>query len=308
MQAARSERLAVRMTRPALTVVPDASARLRVITAGDVGNVESRLGSSGFDVVAVVDTEADLIVAVGNGDPDAIVVEADLCETLEPVRELAPDAAIIVIGDRTPAGALGHIDRGVTGTVLARLIQALAAGGVAAVAAVPGFTPAPAPRLARLSHHGGHALAAGTAGTVVAAAVAVMILGGASPAPESTDVIPSTPPSVSAAPLLPPASIPPSDVASPADQSPKTPAPPVVAVPRQAIDVRPDTPPSAPNEGPADDSPPQEGPSPPDGSPPPTDTEGTHPPGHAKGWENKPPKHDDNGQHEGWTQGNGPKD
>src|SRR5512134_2980598 len=165
------------MTQSALRLVPNRPARLRVITAGNVGNVQSRLGSGGFDVVAVVETEAELVVAVGNSDPDAIVVEADLCESLEHVHALAPDAALIVVGDHTPAGALGHIDRGVTGTVLARLIQALAAGGLASVVAFPGFTPAPTPvRLAHLTRPARQALAAGTVGTIVAAAIGVTVL------------------------------------------------------------------------------------------------------------------------------------
>ena len=38
--------------------------RLRVITAGHVGNMEVRLGTSGFDVVAAAETENALIDAV----------------------------------------------------------------------------------------------------------------------------------------------------------------------------------------------------------------------------------------------------
>jgi hypothetical protein len=115
---------------------------LRVITAGSVGNMEARLGSSGFDVVAVAQTEDALIDAVSADEPDAIVVEADLCHSLEHVRDLAPDAVLLAVGDHTPPGALGRIERGVTGTVMAGLLHALVADGVAAAAAwglVPAF-------------------------------------------------------------------------------------------------------------------------------------------------------------------------
>ena len=119
--------------------------RLRVITAGRVGNMDARLGTSGFEVVAVAETEDALIDAVSADEVDAIVVEAALCDSLEHVRDLAPDALLIVVGDRTPAGALGRIERGVSGTVMAGLLHALVAEGVGA-AAVWGFVPALGPR------------------------------------------------------------------------------------------------------------------------------------------------------------------
>jgi hypothetical protein len=116
------------------------SDRLRVITAGRVGNMDARLGTSGFDVVAVAETEDALIDAVSADEADAILVEADLCDSLERVRDLAPDALLIVVGDHTPAGALGRIEPGVSGTVMAGLLHALVAEGVGA-AAVWGFVP-----------------------------------------------------------------------------------------------------------------------------------------------------------------------
>jgi hypothetical protein len=115
--------------------------RLRVIVAGRVGGMDARLGTRGFDVVAVAETEDDLIVAVSDGDPDAVIVEADLCESLERVRDLAPNAVVIAVGSRTPAGALGRIQRGVSGTVMAGILHALVAEGVGA-AVVFGFLPA----------------------------------------------------------------------------------------------------------------------------------------------------------------------
>lgn len=118
------------------------SDRLRVITAGHVGNMEARLGTSGFDVVAAAETENALIDAVSVDEPDAIVVEADLCASLELVRDLAPDAVVIVVGDHTPPGALGRVERGMSGTAMAGLLHALVAEGVGAAVAwglVPTF-------------------------------------------------------------------------------------------------------------------------------------------------------------------------
>jgi len=108
------------------------SDRLRVITAGRVGNMDARLGTSGFVVVASAETEDALMDAVSGGEPDAIVVEADLCDSLEHVRDLAPDAVVIAVGDRTPAGALGRVERGMSGTAMAGLLHALVAEGVGA--------------------------------------------------------------------------------------------------------------------------------------------------------------------------------
>jgi hypothetical protein len=137
------------LERPASPHAPAAeerphSDRLRVITAGRVGSMDASLGANGFDVVAVAQTQDALIDAVSADEPDAIVVEADLCDSLEHVRDLAPDAVLIVVGDHTPAGALGRIELGVSGTVMARLLHALVAEGVGAAAVwglVPAFQP-----------------------------------------------------------------------------------------------------------------------------------------------------------------------
>jgi hypothetical protein len=120
------------------------SDRLSVITAGRVGSMDALLGTNGFNVVAVAQTEDALIDAVSAGEPDAIVVEADMCTSLEHVRDLAPDAVLIVVGDHTPAGALGRIERGVSGTVMAGLLHALVAegiGGAVGWGLVPAFGP-----------------------------------------------------------------------------------------------------------------------------------------------------------------------
>ena len=116
------------------------SDRLRVITAGSVGNMEARLGTNGFDVVVAAETEDALIDAVSAGEPDAIVVEAELCDSLEHVRDLAPDAVLIAVGDHTPPGAVGRVERGMSGTAMAGLLHALVAEGVGA-AVVWGLVP-----------------------------------------------------------------------------------------------------------------------------------------------------------------------
>jgi hypothetical protein len=116
------------------------SDRISVVTAGHVGNMEARLGARGFDVVAAAETEDALIDAVSADEPDAIVVEADLCDSLEHVRDLAPDAVLIVVGDHTPAGALGRVEKGMSGTAMAGLLHALVAEGVGA-AVVWGLVP-----------------------------------------------------------------------------------------------------------------------------------------------------------------------
>jgi hypothetical protein len=116
------------------------SDRIRVITAGRVGNMEARLGTSGFDIVAAAETENALIDAVSVDEPDAIVVEADLCASLELVRDLAPDAVVIVVGDHTPPGALGRVEPGMSGTAMAGLLRALVGEGVGA-AVVWGLVP-----------------------------------------------------------------------------------------------------------------------------------------------------------------------
>jgi hypothetical protein len=130
------------------------SDRLRVITAGRVGNMDARLGTSGFDVVAAAETEDALIDAVSVDEPDAIVVEADLCDSLEHVRELAPDAVLIVVGDHTPAGALGRVERGMSGTAMAGLLHALVTEGVGA-AVVWGLVPTLRTGALHVPHHVG---------------------------------------------------------------------------------------------------------------------------------------------------------
>ncbi|MGZ4125598.1 MAG: hypothetical protein ACXVQU_08610 [Actinomycetota bacterium] len=357
---------------PATAGDPSPSDRLRVITAGRVGHMEARLGTSGFDVVAVAETEEDLLVAVRTDEPDAIVVEADLCDSLEHVRELAPDAVVIVVGDHTPAGAIGRIERGVTGTVMAGLLHALVADGVGA-AAVWGLIPAMHPPAAP-GHVGGalvctkvHALgtqvvdlvrdrlatvaAAGAVAAAVSAGIvlsmhaphvheraavgtaAIPIVSPASSPPPSITPSPSraarTPihdrsthdakPAAQVAPAVQPSAVPTPPVAPPSVTPPPaphpspTPPPPSPTTPPPSETPPPPSPtppPDSPTPPPDSPTPPPDSPTPPPDSPiPPPTAEGTHPPGVANGWDDhKPPKHDDNGNHTGWTNNSVPTD
>jgi len=284
------------MTQPDLTVVPEPS-RLRVVTAGDVGNVHSRLGAGGFDVVAVVDSEADLVVAVTTGEPDAIVVEADLCESLERVRDLAPDATLIVVGDHTPPGAIGHIDRGVSGTVLAGLLHALAAGGATAAIAIPGFVLAPTPPPPPPAPAGfglGQAVTAGLVGAVVVAGVALGLVMSKPEQQERTSAPPSPPPVVVSSPE-PPTSVPPPEEPSPRPRPERSPSVQRV-VPDQPPAIAPSTQ-TASTQTPSAEAPP----------PPEAPAASARPPGYAHGWDHRPPKADDHGRHQGWNEGHGPR-
>jgi hypothetical protein len=291
-----------------------AGERLRVITAGRVGNMEARLGTSGFDVVAVADTEEELVVAVAADGPDAIVVEADLCDSLEHVRELAPDAVLIVVGDRTPAGAIGRIERGVSGTVMAGLLHALVAEGVGAAVVwglVPALRPpAPAPthlagsvlakaelvrgQVATAVRGHGPILAAAGAVAVSAAAVLVLVVG---PQRAHDRVAPP----IVTTPVVEPATAG-SGSAARAPRGRARPAP-----------VRTDRVGAGSRDGAALGGPSGHEHRPPsDGGPPPTTPPstkgGSRPPGVAHGWDIRPPKKDDAGNHAGWKKGKGPKD
>jgi hypothetical protein len=335
--------------RPPPPVAPASpSERLRVITAGRVGHIDARLGTSGFDVVAVAGTEDELIVAVSADEPDAIVVEADLCDSLERVRDLAPDAVLIVVGDHTPAGALGRIERGVSGTVLAGLLHALVAEGVAG-AAVWGFVPALGPSTPHVPAHVSGSLLSAKAelvakaihehtglvaavGTVVVTASASLLLTLSSPrtheraeravAP-SPVVIERAPdrPVVVVTPSTEPPAERPSDEAAPGDRSDPSPgastgpvvhdeppadhgSPPSVEPPPDEVTPPPEdsTPPPEEETPPPD----EETPPPEEATPPPSVA--VRPPGVAKGWDHRPPKHEDNGNQTGWTNNSVPED
>jgi hypothetical protein len=287
-------------------------ARLRVVTAGRVGNMEARLATSGFDVVGIAETEAELIVAVANDEPDAIVVEADLCDSLEHVRQLAPDAVLIVVGDHTPAGAIGRIERGVTGTVMAGLLHALVAEGVAGAVVwglVPALATRPAPaaqhvgtslaaykvhaaraaagRLAKA--HGGLAAAAGTLAVSVSTAVVLFTAASHPHAPQNRADAPAVVqvvPSDDTGSPAPSGSASPGATGMPPSRARPAPAPShLTAAPGGSTDR---TPPA--HRPPSHQPPPKNPPAP----------IATRPPGKAKGWDHRPPKRPDHGRHSGW--------
>jgi hypothetical protein len=281
--------------------------RLRVITAGHVGDMEAQLGASGFDVVAVAETEDALIGALSSDGPDAIVVEADLCSSLEQVRDLAPDALLIVIGDHTPAGALGRIERGVSGTVMAGLLHALVAEGVGA-AAVWGLVPAFGPGA-------GLHIPQGMSGSLLSAKADLVraYLANAFRNPAELVTVASTVAVVVSSSLL--LTL---NTARPHDRPTRVPFPaPAVepAPPHPVFAVSPTTRPTlahgvASNEGePGGRRPPKHGKS---GEPGRHNaaraSHATRPPGVAYGWDHRPPKHADSGHHKGWDSNSVPED
>jgi hypothetical protein len=276
--------------------------RLRVITAGRVGDMEAQLGASGFDVAAVAETEDALIDAVSGDEPDAIVVEADLCDSLEHVRDLAPDAVVIVVGDHTPAGALGRVERGMSGTAMAGLLHALVAEGVGAAVVwglVPTFRAGAGLQSVGLSLLSGKAdlvrahlanalrdpaqlvTAAGTVALTVSASLLVTLS-----APRTHER--------------------PERVSFPAPALERAVQHPVLAASRTT--QIPAHGPSR-NEGePGDRHGPNRGQSSDHGrhAHPPSDA--SRPPGVAYGWDYRPPKHADNGHHKGWNSNSVPQD
>jgi hypothetical protein len=284
---------------------PPHSDRLRVITAGRVGNMEARLGTSGFDVVAAAETEDALIDAVSADEPDAIVVEADLVDSLEHVRDLAPDAVLIVAGDHTPAGALGRVEPGMSGTAMAGLLHALVAEGVGA-AVVWGLVPTFRTGGALHVPHGvgvsllsakadlirvhlanvlrDHAELVATASTVLVTVSASFLV--AMSAPRTHERL--------------------ERISVPAPTVERSAPHPVVAV--SPTTRTPAHGPSRNEGGPGDRRGPNRGQSRDHGrhDHPPSDA--SRPPGVAHGWDHRPPKHADKGHHKGWDSNSVPKD
>jgi hypothetical protein len=286
------------------------SDRLRVITAGGVRSMEARLGASGFDVVAVAGTENALIDAVSAAEPDAIVVDADLCDSLEHVRDLAPDAVLIAVGDHTPAGALGRIEPGVSGTVMAGLLHALVADGVGAAAVwglVPAFGPGTGLHVPRgvggwllsakadllrgslVNTFRDHADLVAAAGTLAVTVSASLVLTMSAPrTDERLARVPATSPATDLAP----------------------PRPIVVALPVVAATAA--TPTRAYGtrwaEGELSNRPrPNRGGSRDQGRQHHQRSDASRPPGVAYGWDSRPPKHADDGHHKGWTSNSVPE-
>ena len=281
------------------------SDRFRVITAGRVGNMEARLGTSGFDVVAVAETEDALIDAVSADEPDAIVVEADLCASLEHVRDLAPDAVLIAVGDHTPAGALGRIERGASGTVMAGLLHALVAEGVGAAVVwglVPGFGP-------RAALHVPQRMM-GSLLSAKADLVRAYVANGLRDHAELVTAASTVAVTVSASFLLtlsaPRTHERPERVSIPAPAVERALQDPIVAV--SSTMRTPALGPSRNEGGPGARRGSNRGESRDHGrhDHPPSDA--SRPPGVANGWDHRPPKHADNGHHRGWTHNSVPED
>jgi hypothetical protein len=281
------------------------SDRLRVITAGRVGNMEARLGTSGFDVVAAAETEDALIDAVSVDEPDAIVVEADLCDSLEHVRDLAPDAVLIVVGDHTPAGALGRVERGMSGTAMAGLLHALVAEGVGA-AVVWGLVPTFRPGAALHVPHGVGVSLLSAKADLIRAHLANALRDHAELVATASTVLVTVSASLLVAMSAPGTHERPERIPVPAPTAER-------AAPHSVVAVSPTTrtPAHAPsrNEGePGARRGPNRGES---GD---HDRHGhplgdaSRPPGVAYGWDHRPPKHADKGHHEGWESNSVPED
>jgi hypothetical protein len=275
-----------------------------VVTAGHVGNMDAQLGTSGFDVVAAAESEDALIDAVSGDEPDAIVVEADLCDSLERVRDLAPDAVLIAIGDHTPAGALGRVERGMSGTAMAGLLHALVAEGVGAAVVwglVPTFRAAGlnAPQRMGLSllsakadpirYHLANALRdpvqlVTTAGAVALTVSASLLVTMSAPRThERLEPIPVLAPTVQRAPQHP-------------------------AVFATLTTTSPAYDPSWDKGEPGDRRGPNPGTSRDHGRHDHRPSDASRPPGVAHGWDHRPPKHDDKGYHKGWDSNSVPED
>ncbi len=279
--------------------------RLRVITAGRVGNMEARLGTSGFDVVAAAETEDALIDAVSVDEPDAIVVEADLCDSLEHVRDLAPDAVLIVVGDHTPAGALGRVERGMSGTAMAGLLHALVAEGVGA-AVVWGLVPTFGAGGALHVPHGVGVSLLSAKADLIRAHLANALRDHAELVTTASTVLVTVSASLLVAMSAPSTHERPERIPVPAPTLEHAAPHPVVAV-SPATRTPAHAPPG--NEGePGDRRGPNRGESRDHGrhDHPPSDA--SRPPGVAHGWDHRPPKDADKGRHKGWDGNSVPKD
>jgi hypothetical protein len=278
------------------------SDRLRVITAGLVGNMDAQLGTSGFDIVAAAETEDALIDAVSGDEPDAIVVEADLCASLEHVRDLAPDAVVIVVGDHTPAGALGRVERGMSGTAMAGLLHALVAEGVGA-AVVWGL--APTFRAGVGLQRVGLSLLSGKA-DLVRAHLANALRDPAQLVTAAGSVALTVTASLLVTLSAPRTDERPERVSFPAPALERAVQHPVVAASRTT--QIPAHGPSR-NEGePGDRHAPKRGQSSDHGRHYHAPSDASRPPGVAYGWDYRPPKHADSGHHKGWNSNSVPED
>src|SRR4029453_3978788 len=227
-----------------------------------------------------------------------------LCDSLERVRDLAPDAVLIVVGDHTPAGALGRVERGMSGTAMAGLLPALAADGVGA-AVVWGLVPTFRTGAALHVPHGvGISLLSAKADLIRAHLANVLRDHAELVATASTVLV-----TVSASFLV--------AMSAPRthDRPERIPlrAPAVEPAPHPVVAVSPTTrtPAHGPsrNEGkPGDRQGPTRGESRDHGRQDHPPSVASRPPGVAYGWDHRPPKHADDGDHGGWTNNSVPED
>lgn len=269
-----------------------------VMTAGDVGAIQPRLGVASFDVTASVDTPDELIFNLEAATPpDVIIVEGALFPTVEPIVQLAPDALIIAIGDETPVGAIGHIPAGMSGGAIASLVHALLAGGVtAAVAAVASFEPGAAPVVDFTGGKAGRFVRSSRAtiltGGAIAASLVAAISWGLTREQSAPVVEPAPAPGVAVSPILPPPVVEPDETEPP---------------PQPVHEPEPKEHPVEPAEDAGgsvvEHSDPRPAPEPPAETQPPSNLphdDRREPRGKHLGWEHKPPKHQDHGNHQGW--------
>lgn len=279
-----------------------------VVTAGDVGAIQPRLGISSFDVTASVGTPDELIAQLEAATPpDVILIESTLFPTVEPIVRLAPDALIIAIGDQTPAGALGHVPAGMSGGAIASLVHALLAGGVtAAVAAVEAFEPGAVPSVVDVTTADAGRFVRATSrttivttGAVAASLIAALAWGVtrdgnvpqevAAPAPTSAPVVQPSPQPSARTTIVP--AVTERQTREPTRERERPPA----EVTDRGLSIDGPQPVPGQDAEPPDSEPPGAGPGTSDPEPDEREPRGNH-----RGWEHKPPKHDDQGGHKGW--------
>jgi hypothetical protein len=173
--------------------------RLRVVIAGNIyakrALVRRFLEDDGFHVVAETLTASELLALPELDHADAVVVDADLLNgSIDPLRSVAPDAAIVVFTSggtdarNKPPGADAYLEKGVGLASLTALLQSLLSD---APASLPDFQWGEPPR-AQPSERRILAGLGGVAAAIVLTAVAALaVFGGVGPIPSPT---PSAPP------------------------------------------------------------------------------------------------------------------
>src|SRR4029453_18336532 len=228
-----------------------------------------------------------------------------LCDSLERVRDLAPDAVLIVVGDHTPAGALGRVERGMSGTAMAGLLHALVADGVGA-AVVWGLVPTFRTGAALHVPHGVGISLLSAKADLIRAHLANVLRDHAELVATASTVLVTVSASFLVAMSAPRADDRPERVPVPAPAVERAPLHPVVAV--SPATGTPTYGPSGAEDEPGDRPRPNRGESKDHGrhDDPPSDA--SRPPGVANGWDHRPPKHADDGYHKGWTNNSVPED